>query len=209
MVTTILQSRSTCCRRRPRPVRRGPRPGPGLVLRAATFSEQWLTGRKKALYGLAVTRFLLGLLARVWSSPTGRRLLLRVRCRICWTGEHLWPGSEFATLWLTRFFHDIGEQDLLLSLAMAGLLLVSIAFMLGWHTRIVMPLFLLGYVSWIEMNDLLSDQSDNLVRMVLIYMLFADPAARLSLDARRRAKSGTPSDAGPAGAPDCAPTTRC
>ncbi|MCM3523006.1 HTTM domain-containing protein [Curtobacterium sp. P97] len=163
----------------------------GIVLRAATFSEQWLTGRKKALYGLAVTRFLLGVLGAGMVLTNWSTRYYAYGAGSAWTGEHLWPGSDFATLWLTRFFHDIGEQDLLLSLAMAGLLLVSIALMLGWHTRIVMPLFLLGYVSWIEMNDLLSDQSDNLVRMVLIYMLFADPAARLSLDARRRAKNRT------------------
>jgi len=160
----------------------------GLALRASRFTEQWLTGRKKALYGLAVTRILFGLLGMGMIATNWSTRYYAYGAGSAWTGQALYPGSDFAKFWPTSFFHDIGQQDVLLSVSMAGLFVVSALFMLGWRTRVVMPLFLLGYVSWIEMNDVLSDQSDNLVRMVLIYMLFADPAGRLSLDARRRSK---------------------
>ncbi len=162
-----------------------------LLRRGATFVEQWLTGRKKALYGLAVTRILLGLLGITIVVTNWSTRYYAYGAGSAWTGEALYPGSDFAKFWPTSFFHDIGQQDILLTVSMAGLIVISALFMLGWRTRLVMPLFLIGYVSWIEMNDVLSDQSDNLVRMVLIYMLFADPAARLSLDARRRSKDRT------------------
>jgi hypothetical protein len=45
-------------------------------------------------------------------------------------------------------------------------------------------------VSFIEANDMVGDQSDNMQRIALILMFFADPAARWSLDARRRARRG-------------------
>lgn len=161
----------------------------GLVGRGAAFTEHWLVGRKKALYGLAVTRILFGLLGMGMIATNWSTRYYAYGAGSAWTGEALYPGSDFAKFWPTSYFHDIGQQDVLLTASMAALFVISALLMLGWRTRVVMPLFLIGYVSWIEMNDLLSDQSDNLIRMVLIYMLVADPAGRLSLDARRRSRN--------------------
>jgi hypothetical protein len=69
------------------------------------------------------------------------------------------------------------------------LFVLALLVALGWRTKFVLPVYGVFFVSWMEMNDVLSDQSDNMLRMVMIYMLFADSSIRLSLDARRRMRS--------------------
>ncbi|WP_246490693.1 HTTM domain-containing protein [Brevibacterium oceani] len=59
---------------------------------------------------------------------------------------------------------------------------------MSWHTRIVLPFYLVLWVSFIELNDSAGDQGDNAYRMFLIALLFADTTRRWSLDARRRAR---------------------
>src|SRR5699024_11955186 len=54
--------------------------------------------------------------------------------------------------------------------------------------KIVLPLFFIGWVSFIEMNPDLGDQGDNMFRITVLSLLFADTAGRWSLDARRRAR---------------------
>lgn len=70
------------------------------------------------------------------------------------------------------------------------LLALAVLFTLGWRFKIVLPVYFVLWVSFIEMNDAVGDQGDNMYRIVLILLFFADPAARWSLDARRRARGG-------------------
>lgn len=160
-----------------------------VAKRASRSAERWLLGRKKARYGLAVTRMLLGLVGAGTVVANWSTRYYTYGSGSAWNGQHLWPTSQFGTFWPTQYFRRIAEQDLVFSLSMVGLFVVSVLVMLGWHTRIVLPLFLLGYVSFVQTNAILTDGSDNFIRITLIYLLFADPSARLSLDARRRAKS--------------------
>ncbi|WP_260855881.1 HTTM domain-containing protein [Curtobacterium sp. 9128] len=160
-----------------------------LLRRGAGFSEDWLLGKKRALYGLAVFRILIGvmgmgILAANWSTR-----LYAYGAGSAWTGQHLYPGSDFPKIWLFGWFNFVGPNDVGFTLSYIGLFVVAFLVAIGWRTKFVLPVYLVFYVSFIEMNDLLSDQSDNLLRMVMIYMLFADTSARLSLDARRHAKS--------------------
>ncbi|OII33203.1 hypothetical protein BIU98_07200 [Curtobacterium sp. MMLR14_010] len=163
--------------------------GLSLLRRGATFTEDWLLGKQRALYGLAVFRILIGvmgmgILAANWSTR-----LYAYGAGSAWTGQHLYPGSDFAKTWLFGWFRFVGPNDLGFSLSYIGLFVVAFLVAIGWRTKFVLPVYLVFYVSFIEMNDLLSDQSDNLLRMVMIYMLFANTSARLSLDARRHTKS--------------------
>ncbi|SBN64515.1 Vitamin K-dependent gamma-carboxylase [Curtobacterium sp. 9128] len=160
-----------------------------LASRGATFSEDWLLGKKRALYGLAVFRILIGvmgmgILAANWSTR-----LYAYGAGSAWTGQHLYPGSDFEKIWLFKWFNFVGPDNVGFTLSYIGLFVIAFLVAIGWRTKFVLPVYLVFYVSFIEMNDLLSDQSDNLLRMVMIYMLFADTSARLSLDARRHAKS--------------------
>lgn len=65
-------------------------------------------------------------------------------------------------------------------------LVVAIAFVLGWRTRLVTAL---NYVFWVSLHRryaVLWDGGDNVMHLVLVYALFADLGAHASVDAARR-----------------------
>lgn len=148
--------------------------------------ESLLTGRYLASYGISVTRILLGV--------TGIGLLLTnfasrhytFGAGAAWNGELEAPISDFPNIWVFSFFHSVASSPLLLTISMIGLCGLAVLVTLGWRTRIVLPVYLVAWVSFIETNDSASDQGDNAYRMFLIAMLFADTTRRWSLDARRR-----------------------
>ncbi|GAA4773995.1 HTTM domain-containing protein [Microbacterium gilvum] len=161
-----------------------------VVRRAWLFGESWLLDSKKSLYGLAVTRILFGL--------TGVGLLLsNFSTRLytfgsgsAWNGEAAEPVSDFPKIWLFGLFDAVRLDDTLFTLLYLGLLVLAVMVTIGWRVKIVLPVYFVLWVSFIEMNDAVGDQGDNMYRIVLLLLLFADPAARWSLDARRRAKTG-------------------
>ncbi|MBP2436409.1 HTTM domain-containing protein [Microbacterium amylolyticum] len=161
-----------------------------VVRRGWYFSESWLLDSKKASYGLAVSRIVLGL--------TGIGLLLtNFSTRLyafgsgsVWNGEADNPPSDFPNMWLFSLFHSVRLNDTAFTLLYLGLLGLAIFVVLGWRIKIVLPVYFVMWVSFIEMTDALGDQGDNMYRIVLLIMLFADPAKRWSLDARRRAETG-------------------
>ncbi|MGO1973801.1 MAG: HTTM domain-containing protein [Propionibacteriaceae bacterium] len=159
-----------------------------IAVRAGRFIESWLLDAKHARYGLAVTRILLAL--------TGIGLLLanfRTRLYIfgsgsAWNGEAAEPISDFPQIWIFSLFHRIALDDVAFTLAYLALLVLAVLVGLGWHTKLVLPVYFVGWVGFIEMNDSVGDQGDNMYRIVLFSLLFADTAGRWSLDARRRAR---------------------
>src|SRR5699024_3737754 len=84
-------------------------------------------------------------------------------------------------------------NDAAFTAAYVGLGVLAALVVLGWRMKLVLPLFFIGWVSFIEMNPVLGDQGDNMFRITVLSLLFADTAGRWSLDARRRAK--IPADA--------------
>ncbi|MGO1543834.1 MAG: HTTM domain-containing protein [Gulosibacter sp.] len=159
--------------------------------------ENWLIDSKKATYGLAVTRILLGLSAVGLLISNWRTRLYSFGSGSLWNGEGIEPKSDFPSIWLFSAFHHAMPNDLLYSLLYLLLLALAIAFMLGWRTRIVHPIFLVLWVSFIEANDMLGDQGDNMYRIALFFMLFANSSMRWSLDARRREKKRGPDENNP------------
>lgn len=151
-----------------------------------TIAEDWLIDGKKATYGLAVTRILLGLSAVGLLLSNWSTRLYAFGSGSLWNGEGLDAKSDFPDIWLFSAFHRAMSNDLLYSALYLLLLALAVAFMLGWRTRIVHPLFLVLWISFIEANDMLGDQGDNMFRIALFFMLFADCGMRWSLDARRR-----------------------
>lgn len=158
------------------------------VIRGIDFAERWLLDSRKALYGTAVTRILLGVSAlglmlsnfstRLYSFGTGS----------AWNGEMIEPKSDFPKVWLFSLFHHAMSNDVLYTVLYIVLMAVAVLVILGWRTRFVLPVFLIMWVSFIEANDMLGDQGDNMFRIAILVLIFMDPAARWSLDARRRAK---------------------
>lgn len=152
--------------------------------------ELWLFGSKKALYGLAVARIVFGLalLGLMLSNFSTR--LYTFGSGSAWNGELTEPLSDFPSIWLFSLFNRVAGNDALFTLCYVVLMALIVAFILGWRFRVILPLVFVGWVSFIEMNDMVGDQSDNMQRIALLLFFFADPAARWSLDARRRAQRG-------------------
>lgn len=147
--------------------------------------ETWLTEDKHAKYGLAVTRILLGL--------TGVGLLLtNLRTRLytfgagsAWNGEAAHPSSDFPRIWAFSLFHRLALHNTWFTVAYLGLLVLAVLVVLGWRMRIVLPVYFFCWVGFAEMNDLVGDQGDNMYRITIMALLFADTAQRWSLDDRR------------------------
>jgi len=66
------------------------------------------------------------------------------------------------------------------------LIAVAVAFTVGWWTRITTPVLLVMLTSLMRLAPLSTDAGDNLARIVLLFLCFADAARVWSWDARRR-----------------------
>jgi hypothetical protein len=73
-------------------------------------------------------------------------------------------------------------------------IIVGILFLLGWRTRWIAPLQYLFWFSMQQRFNSIWDGGDNLMRIVLVYGMFANLSAHFSIDARRRAANGPPPD---------------
>lgn len=156
--------------------------------KAFSVFEGWLFDSKKALFGLAVTRMIFGLTALGLLMTNFSTRLYTFGSGSAWNGEMNEPASEFPRMWLFSLFHRVAANDVAFTLLYLLLIVVAVLFTIGWRFRIVLPVFFVLWISFIEMNDMVGDQGDNMFRIALILLFFADPAARWSLDARRRAK---------------------
>lgn len=158
--------------------------------RISAFIGEWLFSGKKALYGLAVTRILFGVTAIGLLASNFSTRLYTFGSGSAWNGELAQPVSDFPTIWVFSAFHATMGNDALYTALYLLLGVLAVLFVLGWRFRIVLPVFFCLWVGFIEANDMVGDQGDNMFRIALLLLFFADPAARWSLDARRRAKSG-------------------
>lgn len=158
--------------------------------RISAFVGDWLFNGKKALYGLAVTRILFGVTAIGLLASNFSTRLYTFGSGSAWDGELAEPVSEFPKIWVFSAFHAAMGNDVLYTALYLLLGALAVLFVLGWRFRIVLPIFFCLWVGFIEANDMVGDQGDNMFRIALLLLFFADPAARWSLDARRRAKSG-------------------
>lgn len=158
--------------------------------RISAFVGDWLFHGKKALYGLAVTRILFGVTAIGLLAANFSTRLYTFGSGSAWNGEMAEPVSDFPKIWVFGAFHAAMGNDVLYTALYLLLGVLAVLFVLGWRFRIVLPVFFCLWVGFIEANDMVGDQGDNMFRIALVLLFFADPAARWSLDARRRAKSG-------------------
>lgn len=171
---------------------RGVRSIRSRVRRFLSASEELLSGRYLATYGIAVTRILLGItgLGLLLTNFGGRHYIFGVGG--AWSGELAEPVSDFPSIWLFSAFHRAASSPTLLTILMIALGGVAVLVVLGWRTRIVLPIYFVGWVSFIELNDVAGDQGDNAYRMFLIAMLFTNSSMRWSLDERRRLRQNRP-----------------
>lgn len=153
--------------------------------------EDWLTARKHAQYGLAITRILMGLAALGILLTHWTTRYYTFGAAAAWSGEmEGTPNSEFAQLWLFSAFHSALGNNVIFSALYVLMIALSIPVILGWRFRVIAPFFWVLWVSLNEVNEFQGDQSGNLFRIVFFFLLFADPVKQWSLDSRRRARKG-------------------
>lgn len=140
----------------------------------------WLTSGPHAQYGAAALRIVLSLTLIV-------QLIVNFPFKsYLWGPASAWSqeiaaGSEFP--FQRALFGPIADSTTV-TVAYFVLLAASGALLLGWHTRMATLIVLVLHTSMTFSDGIYMDQSDNLVRMILIYGLFMHLGARWSLDAR-------------------------
>ncbi|MFJ4531328.1 HTTM domain-containing protein [Streptomyces nigrescens] len=73
-----------------------------------------------------------------------------------------------------------------------GVLVVSVLLLLGWHTRTMSILFMVGVLSLMNRSVLLGDGGDTLIHLMASYLVLTRCGQVWSLDARRRERQETP-----------------
>ncbi|WP_277211399.1 HTTM domain-containing protein [Isoptericola croceus] len=145
----------------------------------------WVSDRRRATYGTALVRIAFGGGAFVF-------LLAHLPNRAYLWGEAArWAAPLDDNGGFTAPFTVFAGGLPAVQLTVAYLVVTVLAALvtIGWRSRWVTPVFLVLWVSLLESNPLTGDQSDNIFRILLLYLCFADLGGRWSLDARRRART--------------------
>lgn len=151
--------------------------------------EGWLYDQKRATYGLAVARMLfatasLGLLitnfgTRLYTYGSGA----------AWSGQLEEPISSFGASGVFNLFYSIAGNDAAVTIYFLVMMVLSVALILGYRARVLLPVFLWLWIGLIETPYFGSDQGDNAMRIALFLMMFTDHTSRWSMDAHRRARN--------------------
>ncbi|MFO6451110.1 MULTISPECIES: HTTM domain-containing protein [unclassified Aeromicrobium] len=141
----------------------------------------WLTSAQHHLRSFALLRILLGVAILMTLVPSARdRGLL-------WGDASFWVDPEARRRGFVTF--DLlmpKDSPLLFDVAFFGLVLLAVLFTIGLRTRIVLPVMLVLLVSLQANNPYVLNGGDTLIRLALLFMLFANLDAHLSVDARLR-----------------------
>ena len=151
--------------------------------------EGWLLDARHATYGLSLLRILYGLLMM------GLLAVNFAERQYTWGVGSRWLQPLVDEKGFTRPFTLFsGNSPGLFTATYLLMGFMALLFMLGWRTRLVTPVLLVLYVSLGRQNPLVSDAGDVVVRLVLLYLCFADLSAHWSLDARRRTRAAANPD---------------
>ena len=148
--------------------------------------ESWILTDKRSLYGASLARILSG-------CAVMGILITNFRVRNLLFGQgSVWnkplQDSNADMYWPPRLIVSHMGNTTFLFYYLA-VIFVALLFELGWHTRLVGPIMLIGHVSIIERIPVLGDQGDNILRVGLLLLMFMHTSEHWSLDARRRART--------------------
>jgi hypothetical protein len=160
--------------------------GAGRAIHAVQALEVWATSSKKSLYGFAVLRIIAGITMFGFLAANFSTRLVSYGSGSAWTTEWALPNSAFSTMPVFGIVHQFAYQDVPFTVIYLVLMALSVLLCVGWRFRIVLPLAFVLMVGVFEQTWVLGDMSDNLARIVLLFLLFTDAAAVWSLDAKRR-----------------------
>lgn len=147
----------------------------------------WLTVRQHNTKSFSILRIIYGvaLLALYVPSMAERSLL--------WGPASFWvdPESKRRGYWT---FDTLFSKDsaILFDVAYFSFLVIIVLFIIGWRTRVITPVLLLFVVAIHSNNSYMLNGGDTLLRITLLFMLFANLSEHYSLDARRRKRQSAP-----------------
>ncbi|MBM7167595.1 HTTM domain-containing protein [Streptomyces sp. G44] len=160
----------------------------GKWARSAFYSRlDDFTGTRRSLIGAALTRIVLG--------AVGVYFYLRdyLDRGYLWGPDGVWPWQNFMdpVSGSSLSLYSLSRSEVWFELVFHTGALVAVLFMLGWRTRVMTVAHYVFLWSLQQRNPMLMDGGDNVAAIVLVFMIFIDSGARLSLDARNR-KGGEP-----------------
>ncbi|MFG6446430.1 HTTM domain-containing protein [Microbacterium sp. P07] len=148
----------------------------------------WLSGRQHSTISFSVMRVLLsvGMLAVLVPSLPDRLYL--------WGPGSWWvePEARRRGWWEPLRLIFSKESVFWFDVAYGALLVLVLLFLVGWKTRWVTPVLLVFWVGLSTNSTLLTNGGDTLMRIVLLFAVFANLSAHFSVDAwvRRRRPPG-------------------
>lgn len=144
---------------------------------------EWLTESQHNLKSFSILRIIYGVaLLFVLVPSTPERSML-------WGEASFWVDPEASRRGYWTF--DVlfaKDSTLLFEVAFFGLIALAIMFIVGWRTRVVTPIMLLLLVSLQSNNPYTLNGGDTLIRITLLFMLFANLSEHYSFDAKRNSQ---------------------
>lgn len=148
----------------------------------------WLTGSKHSLYGLAVTRMILGFVI-------ASELLVNFANRhYTWGDGSTWAADVrggWPSILYVMFVHSSGPVFDAVYLAT---ILIGLLMMVGFYSRASTFLALFLFMSLSVANPFVGSGGDSVLRITLFYMLFVDAGRHWSVDSWLRNRRGATAD---------------
>ncbi|MGZ8757896.1 MAG: HTTM domain-containing protein [Aeromicrobium sp.] len=147
----------------------------------------WVTGEKHSLYGLAVTRIMLGFIIST-------QLMANFPDRhYTWGDGAMWTDSVRSGRGWPGFLDVmfVGSDGHAFDVVYIATIVVGLLLMVGFCTRASTILALFLWMSLYVSNPFVGNGGDVVLRMVLLYMCFVDSGSHWSVDewlSRRRGK---------------------
>ena len=146
----------------------------------------WLTGEKHSLYGLAVTRIMLGFIISTQLMANFPDRQYTWGDGAIWTGP-VRSGKEWPDLLYVLFAHS-GRH--VFDAAYVLTIIVGLLLMVGFWTRASTILVLFLWLSLYVSNPFVGSGGDAVLRMVLLYMCVVDSGRYWSVDEWLRRRRG-------------------
>jgi hypothetical protein len=163
--------------------RRLPRPSIGMRV------VEWMTGAERATYSMSALRILFGIaiLSLLLVSAADRRYL--------WGSGSIWVDPAVEGRGFPEFLRVLFPKGnpVMFDLSYGILIALALLFIAGFATRIVTPVLLLFWVSLSTNSVFLMNGGDVVIRLVLLFCVFADLSQHWSLDSwwRRRRQAAS------------------
>lgn len=148
----------------------------------------WVTTEKHSTYSFALLRIVYGAGMLIFLLPSlpDRHYL--------WGVASGWVEPEAKRRGWWEIFRVLFSKDnaFLFDVAYGVLIMLVLIFIIGWRTKWVTPLLLLFWVGLQSNSMLLTNGGDTIMRITLVFLMFADLSQKWSLDAWLASKRGTP-----------------